>query len=492
MMKTKSLGSEGRQGDGTPPRGRAHRLGILLICSLSLLMVGVDITAVNVALPAIGDDLGAELSWLQWSVSAYTVAMASLLLLSGSLADRFGRLRTLVTGLLVFVAASVLCSVAPSAPLLVAARILQGIGASMLNPVAMAIIVNTFTEPRERAQAVGVWGAMFGVSLALGPIVGGALVSAGGWRLIFLLNVPIGLVAAALLLRFVPESRAPEPRRPDPVGQLLIIGLLASLTFGVIEGQGAGWDSAAILGAFAMALACVAALAVYEPRRAEPVIDLGLFRSVAFSSSIALSIAAFAAFGGFLFLNTLYLQDVRGLSPVEAGTAIVPLALMTVVCSPVSGRVVGRRGPRTPLLIAGVALTVACLMLVGLDSATPLGWLLAAYVVFGVGFGFVNAPITNAAVSGLPREQAGVAAAIATTSRQFGQAIGVAVIGAIVAAASPVGDPLASTRQPAWWTLAGLGLVVLVLGALATGRWAQRSAGRAARRANCEATPELA
>jgi EmrB/QacA subfamily drug resistance transporter len=444
---------------------RRRRLGVLLICSMSLLIVGLDITAVNVALPSIGADLGASLSGLQWSVSAYTLVMASLLLFSGSMADRIGRRRTLILGMSVFTVASLLCSLAPSIELLVVFRVLQGIGASMLNPVAMSIITNTFTEPRERAQAVGVWGAVFGVSMALGPIVGGALVSSVGWEWIFLINVPLGLAAIALLLRFVPESRAPRPRRFDPVGQLLVVVMLASVTYGIIEAPNAGWTSPSIVTAFTAAVLALLGLLRYEPRRAEPLIDLRFFRSIPFSSSIGLSIAAFASFGGFLFLNTLYLQDVRGLSPIEAGAAIVPLALMTVIFSPISGRMVGRDGPRKPLLIAGATSSIACLMLVELGPSTSFTWLIAAYTLFGIGFGFVNAPITNAAVSGMPRAQAGVAAAIATTSRQFGQAIGVALVGAI--AASGAG---------AWGMLAGLEALVFVLGLLATGSRARRSA----------------
>src|SRR3954466_7384235 len=207
----------------TSQLSRKRRIGILLICSMTLFMVGLDITAVNVALPSIGAQLGARLSWRQWTVSAYTLVMASLLLFSGSMADRLGRKRTLVIGLSVFSVASLLCSLAPSVELLVAFRVLQGIGASMLNPVAMSIITNTFTDPRERARAVGVWGAVFGASMALGPIVGGALVSSGGRAGVFPLHKPLGLTAITLTLRFVPESRAAQPRRFDPVGQVFVI-----------------------------------------------------------------------------------------------------------------------------------------------------------------------------------------------------------------------------------------------------------------------------
>jgi EmrB/QacA subfamily drug resistance transporter len=472
----------------TSQLSRTRRIRVLLICSITLFMVGLDITAVNVALPSIGKQMHASLSWLQWIVSAYTVVMASLLLFSGSMADRLGRQRTLVIGLGVFSVASLLCSLASTVELLVVFRVLQGIGASMLNPVAMSIITNTFTDPRERAQAVGVWGAVFGASMAVGPIIGGALVSSVGWEWIFLMNVPLGLAAIMLTLRFVPESQAPKPRRFDPVGQFLVIVLLASVTYGIIEAPNAGWTSQTIVVAFAAAAIALLGLLHHEPRRDEPLIDLRFFRSIPFSSSIALSVAAFASFGGFLFLNTLYLQDVRGLSPVEAGITIVPIALMTVILSPISGRMVGRSGPRKPLVIAGIASSLACCMLVDIGPGTPFAWLIAAYVVFGIGFGFVNAPITNAAVSGMPREQAGVAAAIATTSRQFGQAIGVAIVGAIVV--SSAGGSTAAARSsathPAWWTLTTLGAAVLVLGVLATGRRATESARRTAVKLNPE------
>src|SRR3954452_7518905 len=210
--------------------------GILAICCMSLFMVGLDITAVNVALPSLGGDLDAGVSGLQWTVDGYTVVLASLLMLAGSMGDRFGRRRVFVAGLAVFTLASLLCSLAPSVEWLIAFRVLQAVGGSMLNPVAMSIIANTFTDPRERAQAVGTWGAVFGISLALGPIVGGAVVSAVGWRPIFWINLPVGLAAIALTLRLVPESRAPRARRVDPVGPAPGILLLAGAAHGGNEG----------------------------------------------------------------------------------------------------------------------------------------------------------------------------------------------------------------------------------------------------------------
>ena len=282
---------------------------------MSLLIVGLDVTIVNVALPSIGRDFGSSVSGLQWTVDAYTLVLASLLMLSGSMADRFGRKRTFVLGLVVFSIGSLLCSLAPNQTTLVLFRMVQAVGGSMLNPVAMSIITNTFTNPRERAQAVGVWAAVVGVSMALGPVIGGVLVSSVGWRSIFWINLPVGLAAVVLTLRFIPESRAPKARRIDGVGEALVITLLASLTYGIIEAPDRGWGSAIIVTAFAVALGSLIGLIWWEGRREEPLIDLRFFRSVPFSGAAITAVAAFATLGGFLFLNTLYLQDERGSHP---------------------------------------------------------------------------------------------------------------------------------------------------------------------------------
>ncbi len=467
---------------GTDEPSRQRRVGILLICSMSLLVVGLDVTIVNVALPSIGRQFHGPLSGLQWTVDAYTLVLASLLMLSGSTADRLGRRRTFVIGLLTFGAGSLLCSLAPDLTLLIVFRMVQAAGGSMLNPVAMSIITNPFTVARERAQAIGVWAAVVGLSMALGPVVGGLLVTSVGWRSIFWINIPVVLTAVVLSLRYIPESKAPVARKVDVPGQVLVITLLASLTFGIIEAPDRGWSSLLIVGAFTVAAASLAALLVWEHRCDEPLIDLRFFRSVPFSSATVIAIAAFAALGGFLFLNTLYLQEVRGLSALQAGVDTLPMAAMTMVLPPLSGRLVGRRGARIPLVIAGTALCVSCLLLVGLSASTPFTWLFVAYVAFGIGFGFVNAPITNAAVSGMPRAQAGVAAGIASTSRQIGQTLGVAVVGALVSSSlRQAGHPdFAEASRAGWWVLAGCGAVVLALGLVATSPWAGETARRTA------------
>ncbi|CAM5550797.1 MFS transporter [Streptomyces avidinii] len=239
-----------------------QRVLVLAICCMSLLIVSLDNTVLNVALPSMRRDLDASVSGLQWSIDAYTLVLASLLMLAGSTADRIGRRKVFVAGLVAFTVGSLLCSLAPSLDWLIVFRMVQAVGGAMLNPVAMSIITNTFTDPAERARAIGVWGAVGGISMAAGPLIGGVLVDSVGWRSIFLINLPIGLAAFALTLRHIPESRAARPRRPDPLGQVLVIALLGSLTYGIIEAPAAGWRSPLIMGCAVVAFASSGTLGV--------------------------------------------------------------------------------------------------------------------------------------------------------------------------------------------------------------------------------------
>jgi EmrB/QacA subfamily drug resistance transporter len=455
---------------------------ILAICCTSLFIVGLDTTIVNVALPSIGRDLHASVSGLQWVIDAYILVLASLLMLSGSTGDRVGRRRTFQTGLAIFSLGSLLCSLAPSLGWLIAFRMLQAVGGSMLNPVAMSIITNVFIEPRDRARAIGVWGGVFGLSMALGPIVGGLLVQAVGWPGIFWVNVPVGVAAIVLTALYVPESRAPRARRPDPVGQLLVIVVLAGLVYALIEGPSAGWTSGQIIGCFAAAAAALCVLIWYEPRRAEPLIDLRFFRSAPFSGAVAIAICAFAALGGFLLVNTLYLQNVRGYTPLMAGLYVLPMAAMTAIFAPIAGRIVGSRGTRPPLIIAGVFITAAGILLTHLQNGTSTSQLILTYLIFGIGFGMVNAPITNSTVSGMPRSQAGVAAGVASTSRQIGSSLGVAVIGSVTVSAlhGPFRQDFAAASHAGWWIMTACGVAILGLGLLVSGKWAHDTALRTA------------
>ncbi|GHG10406.1 MULTISPECIES: MFS transporter [Amycolatopsis] len=438
---------------------------VLAICCASIVVVVMDISIVTVALPAIRRDLGASVSGLQWTVDAYTLVLAAFLVLAGSAADRFGRKRVFRCGLALFGLGSLLCSLAPGIGWLIAARALQAVGGTMLNPVAMAIVATTFPAPAERARAIGVFGSMSGLALALGPILGGVLVDGFGWRAVFWVNVPVIVAALVATTLFVPESRAPRARRFDPVGQVLVLLVLGSVVAALIESHRLGWTSPWILGLLALAGLGVLGIVAYEPRRADPLLELRLFRSVSFSAAIVMALFALCGFGAFLFVTTQYLQDVRGMTPLTAGLCLLPVGVLVLLLSPRTGRFVGTRGPRGPLVVAGAALAAGGAASAFLGPATPLPVVLATFLLFGVFLGTVNPPITNTAVSGMPASMAGVAASLASAGRQTGTTLGVA---------------LSSLGHGVWWLVAGLGAGVLVLALLSTGRRAAATADRAA------------
>jgi EmrB/QacA subfamily drug resistance transporter len=461
--------------DQPPPARPVRRRLVLAVCCLSVCVTGVDITIVNVALPSIAASLHASVNSLQWTIDAYTLVIACLLVLSGSLADRFGRKRVFQIGLALFSLSSLLCGLAPSAGWLIGFRALQAVGGSMLNPVAMSIIVSVFTDRRERARAVGVWGSAIGVTIAAGPVLGGILVNALGWRSVFWVNVPIGIAAIMLTQWFIPESKAHRVRAYDLPGQALIIVLFASIITATIEGPRDGWGSPTIIGLYVLAALAVLAVIIVESRRPEPLIDPRFFRSPPFAGANTIALAISASLGGFLFLNTLYLQDIRHDSPLRAGLMIIPLALAQGISATVSGRLIGSRGARLPLALGGTLLAIGAFLLAPLTNHTPVAYLLATYAVFGFGAGLVAPPITNTAVSGLPADQAGVAGALASSGRQFGIAVGVAVTGSIVTS-TDAGFTAAS--HAAWIVLGSCGALAFLLGLASTSRWAQAAAAR--------------
>ena len=446
-------------------------------CCLSLLIVSMDATIVNVAIPNIRADLNASASQLQWVIDIYTLVLASLLLLSGAAADRFGRRRTFQIGLTVFALGSLLCSLAPNIETLIAARFLQAIGGSMLNPVAMSIITQVFTGRVERARAIGVWGGVVGISMALGPIVGGALIDLVDWRAVFWINLPICALAIVLTAIFVPESRSATMRDVDPIGQGLGMAFLFGIVYVLIEGPGMGWGDTRIVAVAVIAVLAFVGFLRYESRRRDPFIDLRFFRSIPFASATMIAVCAFAAWGAFLFMMSLYLQEERGFSAMHTGLIYLPVAVGALIFSPLSGRLVGRFGSRPSLLVAGILITAATLMLTRLSATTPVWQLLVIFAVFGIGFSMVNAPVTNAAVSGMPTDRAGAASAVASTSRQVGVSIGVALCGSVAGAAlSTRGADFAVAARPLWLICAGLGLAILALGIYSTSARALRSA----------------
>ncbi|CDO07182.1 MFS transporter [Mycolicibacterium cosmeticum] len=454
---------------------------VLVSCCLSLLIVSMDATIVNVAIPSIRADLGASPAQLQWVVDIYTLVLASLLMLSGAMGDRFGRRRVFQIGLTVFAVGSLLCSLAPGIDTLIAARLLQGIGGSMLNPVALSIISQVFTGRVERARALGFWGAVVGISMALGPTVGGLLIEYVSWRAVFWINLPICAAAIILTAIFVPETKSATMRNVDPIGQGLAVLFLFGVVYTLIEGPALGWAHPRVLATAGIAVVAFAAFLRFESRRHDPFIDLRFFRSVPFASATVIAISAFATWGAFLFMMSLYLQAERGYSAMHTGLIYLPIAIGALVFSPLSGRLVGRYGARPSLLTAGVLITTASFLLTFLTATTPVWALLVVFTVFGMGFSMVNAPITNAAVSGMPLDRAGAASAVTSTSRQIGVSIGVALCGSVIGTSLPSGGlDFMSAARPLWFMCVGLGVVIIVLGVVSTAPRALASAQRLA------------
>jgi EmrB/QacA subfamily drug resistance transporter len=463
------------------PGGRARHPGLVLaVCSMSVFLTGLDATIVIVGLPAIGRSLHAGVSGLQWTVTAYTVTLASLLMFSGSAADRFGRRPLLRAGLALFTLGSWLCSLAPGLGFLVAFRVIQGIGASAMNPAALAIITGTFTTPARRARAIGTWDAAYGLSMVTGPLAGGILISAAGWRAVFWASIPAGLAALALTGLLPPGSRAQRPRRPDAAGQALVTVTLAALATGIIQAPGWGWSSPATITLFATAAAAVAALLYVEPRRADPLIQLGLFRRASFTAASLMAVCGIAALAGFGFLSTLYLQEARSMTALHAALAIWPMAAEMAVCAPLAGRVIARRGTRIPALVAGSALAASSAALTRLTGDSSPAFLCIAYSLFGAGAGFLNPVITYAIMSGVPDGQAGLASGMNSSSRQLGQCLGVAITGSALAGSlhGPMQSGFLAAARAGWLVMAGCGLCVTLAG-LATAP--RRPAGRHAR-----------
>lgn len=463
------------------PQRQQHPRVILAICCLSLFIVTLDATVTNVALPTIGKDLHAGVTSLQWTLDAYTLTLASLLVLAGSSADRLGRKRVFRVGLIVFGLGSLACSAAPSDGFLIASRILQALGGTMLNPVSLSILTNAYKEPKGRAGALGIWGAISGVSLGFGPLVGGLLVETVGWRAIFWVNVPVVAAALVLTTLFVPESRAAKARRVDPPGQVLVVLVLAGTVFGIIEGPQLGWSSPATLGAFAVSAIALALFVPTELRRTDPLINPRFFTSIPFSGAVVAAVLAFGSWSAFLFSNTLYLQDVKGFAPILTGLLFMPAGIAILIASPISGRLVGARGTRLPMSLAGLVIAGAATALAFTTASSPVALVAVVFALFGLGFGLVNAPITNTAVSGMPNDQAGSASALASTGRQVGTSLGIALAGSITgvsAAGGGVPKSFAVDAHPLWWTISAAGLAIAAIASISNTRAASRSSER--------------
>ena len=427
----------------------------LIAVSVATFMLLLDITVVNTALPAIEDDLGASFTDLQWVVDAYALTLAAVVLSAGSLADRLGRRRVFAIGLGVFSVASLLAALAPDPTFLNLSRALQGVGGAIMFAVSLALIAQEFAAGRERGTAMGIYGATIGVAVAIGPLVGGALTDALGWRSVFYVNVPVGIAAIAVTYAKLRESRDPKATRIDWGGLVTFSGALFALVFALVRGNAEGWGSTMIVSMFAAAAVLLALFVAIEHRAAEPMLPLGLFRKRAFTG---VQLAAFAVSGSmfalFLYL-TLYLQGFLGHSPLEAGVRYLPITVASFLAAPLAGALLSKVQARA---IMGVGLSfagVGMLLMGGIDAGSEWTTLLGGFLLAGVGVGLLNPVIADVALSVVPKEQSGMASGINDTFRQVGVAVGIAAWGAIFLARGAdkvaelaAGTPAASGERP--------------------------------------------
>jgi EmrB/QacA subfamily drug resistance transporter len=412
----------------TQKRGRWAALAVLC---LSLTVIGIDNTILNVALPTLVRELGATGSQLQWTVDAYVLVFAGLLLTMGALADRFGRRLVLQVGLAVFAAGSLGAALAGTTTLLIVFRAVMGVGAAMIMPSTLSIISNVFTEPRERARAIGAWAGIAALGIVLGPVLGGWLLERFWWGSVFMINLPIAALAVALGVFYVPESKDPGATPLDPVGAVLSIAALGTLVFAIIEAPEQGWGSAGILVCFAGAVAAAGAFIAWERHTPHPLLRLEFFRDRRFAGGAAAIMLVFFALIGGIFVLTQYLQSVLAYSPLQAGLRVMPMGAV-VLGAPLGSRLAERVGSK--VVVAGAMLLVAAalLLLSFADQATSYPVIATALALFGLGMGSTMAPATECVVGSLPLARAGSGAAMNNTTQLVGAALGVAVVGSVL------------------------------------------------------------
>src|SRR6266542_2020952 len=433
-----------------------RRWWTLVVLSVSLLIIGIDDTIINIAIPTLQRELGASASALQWIVDAYIVVFAGLLLTMGALGDRFGRKRFLQLGLLVFAASSVYGAYAASTSQLIVARALMGVGGALIMPSTLSILIDVFPR-EERVKAIGIWTAIAGLGIPIGPIVGGWLLGQFWWGSVFLLNVPIAVAALAAGLVLVPESRHPAPPRPDLPGLALSVAALTSLVYGIIEAPTRGWTSLPVIGSLGAALVAGAAFLLHESRVDEPMLDLRLFRNPRLGWGTGAVTLAGLAIGGLAFELTQYLQFVQGYTPLQAGLRFLPIAIGFGIAGPITQRVVPRIGSAR---LVGAALGLVAVFLATLSQAQAgtSYWLVGAELFFiGVGIGAAFVPSTDAVMAAVPGNDAGLGSAVNDSGRQVGAALGIGVLGALAnagyssgiakAASSLAPGPAAAARR---------------------------------------------
>lgn len=440
--------------DDIDPRVHARRWYTLATLCLSLLIIVMDNTILNVAIPSLINELGATNSQLQWIVDGYTLVFAGLLLTTGSLGDRFGRKLALRMGIVIFGLGSVLSALATSPTNLVATRALMGVGGALIMPSTLSILTNVFRDPKERGRAIAIWAGFSGLGVALGPVIGGLLLTHFSWSSVFWVNIPIGITALVAGHFFVPESKDPSAPRLDPLGALLSIVALGSLLFGIIEGPEQGWTSTIVLTSFAIGVVGLAAFVLWERHTDHPMLDMSFFANPRFTAAnTAVTLTFFALFGS-LFLMTQYWQLVHGYTPLEAGVRLVPYALTMMVMAPMSARLVEHLGTKRVVTMGLTLISAAMVVLSFIQTDSSYVRVIGNMMFMAAGMALVMAPATESVMGSLPRSKAGVGSAVNDTTRQMGGALGVAVIGSLVASVYAAGiDDVSGTYGMSGQTL---------------------------------------
>ncbi len=433
---------------------------VLVATVLGSGLASIDATVVGIALPAIGRDFHVDLGTLQWVVTAYTLTLAGLILIAGALGDRYGRKRIFLIGVVWFAVASGICGLAPGSSVLIWARALQGVGAALLTPGSLAILQASFVEA-DRPKAIGAWSGFGGVATAVGPFVGGWLVQAVSWRLIFDINLPLAVAVIAITVRHVPESRDPQATgRIDVTGGLLVTGGLVGLTYGLIEGPTRGWSSTAVLASLVAGIVLLSAFIPWERRAQTPMLPLRLFRSLQFSATNVITFVVYGALGGALFLLPIQLQQVSGYTALQAGIALLPVTVIMLALSARSGALASRIGPRLQMSVGPVVVGAGLALLARIGSGgSYLTEVFPAVAVFGVGLAITVAPLTSTVLAAAPTHVAGMASAVNNAVARAAALIAVAVL---PAAAGLTGQVY---RDPVRFS-AGFSTAVLISGSL--------------------------
>jgi len=404
----------------------------LAAMSLGFVVVQLDVTIVNVALPHIGSALGAGVAGLQWVVNAYTLVFAAAILTAGALGDRFGAKRCFIVGFVVFTLSSLGCGLAPNLAILVAARAVQGLGAAILVPCSLALLNHAFHDEHERTKAIGIWAAGASAALAAGPVVGGGLIAVIGWRSIFFVNLPLGVFGIWLTWRYAEESTQTRGRALDLAGQFIGMFALADLAAAMIEGGAVGWTHPLVLAAFLLFVLAAVTFVFVEIKSQAPMLPLSLFKNQTFSATTLIGLLMNTAFYGLIFMFSLYFQQVKHYTPLATGMAFLPMTVIVLLANLSVGPIATRLGLRMPILIGQVLLAIGCLALIGISQNTSYKALCLQLLAMGAGVGLTVPPMTSALLGTVGAKLSGVASGVLNASRQAGSVIGVALFGSLI------------------------------------------------------------